>query len=199
LPLDSFPNVIGNWNGKELSIPSTTQEYMKANFADDYVSRRYINDTDKIWADVYIVYCSSRPGGMLGHQPSVCFPSNGWIHDGTEQTHFATGSGKEIGCLIHRFHMPASTYDQRVVLNFYLVNGRLATDQRAFSGLFGRRFNLARNPARYVAQIQISSTLENSARQAAQDMAELIFEYIPDENGQVKAAEQVLSACNLSQ
>ncbi len=65
VPLSAFPSQIGNWVGKDLSIPNITKEYMEKNFADDFVSRRYVNSVTKAWADVYIVYCSSRPGPMF--------------------------------------------------------------------------------------------------------------------------------------
>jgi hypothetical protein len=80
-------------------------------------------------------------------------------------------------------------YDEIVILNFYLVNGKLATNQSGFSGVLGRRYNLSRNPARYVAQVQISSFLENSIISAASDMTELILDLLPDENGIIRAAE----------
>jgi len=59
LPLKTLPIVIGDWSGMELSIPTTTREYMETNFADDYISRRYINSRNQTYADVYIVYCAS--------------------------------------------------------------------------------------------------------------------------------------------
>jgi len=133
------------------------------------------------------VYCSSRPGGILGHRPRVCYPGGGWIHDGTEPSQFISTSGKQIPCLIHRFHKPAPTYDQKVVLNFYILNGQITTNESDFSGIFGRRPNIAGDPARYVAQVQISSVLENSIREAAKDMTDLILDYFPDENGEVRA------------
>ena len=185
--LSKFPINIGGWTGVEVSIPTTTREYMEKNFADDFLSRHYINPESQIWADVYIVYCASRPGGMLGHQPKVCYPGNGWIHESTDKSQFITRQGQEISCLIHRFHKPAPAYDEIVVLNFYVVNGQLSIDQKGFSGVFSRRFNLTRNSARYVAQIQISSVLENSVRKAAEDMTELILDFLPDENGGVAA------------
>ena len=191
LPLNTFPAVIGNWAGIELSIPTTTREYMEKNFADDFISRRYINNQNQTWTDIYIVYCASRPGGMLGHQPRVCYPGNGWIHDSTEKSHFLTRQGREIPCSVHRFHKPAPIYDEIVILNFYIVNGKLATNQRGFSSVFGRRYNLSRNPARYVAQVQISSLLENSIRSAATDMTESILDLLPDENGIVRGAERI--------
>ena len=191
LTLSTFPTFIGNWTGTELSIPSITREYMETNFADDYTSRRYINGKTHAWADVYIVYCASRPGGMLGHQPRVCYPGNGWIHDSTEKSQFITRQGRTISCLIHRFHKPAPASDETVILNFYVVNGQLATNQRGFSGFWARRYNLARNPTRYVAQVQISSIAENSIRNAAADMTDLILDLLPDENGIVRAYEQI--------
>ena len=51
--------------------------------------------------------------------------------------------------------------------------------------------NIDGNPARYVTQVQISSVFENSIRSAAKDMAELVLEFFPDENGKVKALEYV--------
>ena len=122
-PLSAFPTKIGNWVGSDLPIRNTTKEYMETHFADDFLSRRYINSAVSAWADVYVVYCSTRPSGILGHRPGVCYPGSGWVHDGTEQSQFFSQSGRQILCLIHRFHKPAPAYEQTVVLNFYILNG----------------------------------------------------------------------------
>ncbi|KPJ66655.1 MAG: hypothetical protein AMJ43_07460 [Coxiella sp. DG_40] len=189
VPLSAFPAQIGNWAGRDLPIATTTKEYMEEHFADDFLSRRYINSATKAWADVYIVYCSSRPGGILGHRPQVCYPGYGWINDSTEPSQFISRAGQQIHCLIHRFHKPASTNEQIVVLNFYILNGQITTDENDFSGPLSRRPNIAGDPARYVAQVQISSVLENSIRAAALDMTKLITDFLPDENGRVRAVE----------
>jgi hypothetical protein len=189
VPLSAFPAQIGNWFGMDLPIPSATKEYMEKHFADDFLSRRYINAATKAWADVYLVYCSSRPGGILGHRPRVCYPANGWIQDSTEASHFISRTGQQILCLIHRFHKPAPTHKQTVVLNFYVLNGRVTADESDFSGLLGRRPNIAGDPARYVAQIQISSVLESSVLAIAEDMTDLVLDRLPDENGKVRAVE----------
>ena len=189
VPLSAFPIQIGNWVGRDLSIPNTTKEYMERNFADEFLSRRYINATNQTWVDVYIVYCSSRLGGILGHRPRVCYPGGGWIHESTDSSQFISRAGRQIPCLIHRFHKPAPTHGQIVVLNFYILNGQITTDENYFSGPFGRRPNIAGDPARYVAQVQISSVLENSIRTAAKDMTDLILDYFPDKNGKVGAME----------
>jgi len=189
VPLSDFPLQIGDWSGKDLDIPSTTLEYMKKNFADDYFSRRYTNSVTNDIADVYIVYCSSRPGGILGHRPRVCYRGYGWVHDGTRTEQFISRGGRQITCLIHRFHTPAPMNNQKVVMNFYILNGRLTANEKDFSGLFGRRLNIAGDLARYVAQVQISSILENSVRLMAMDVADLILDYLPDQDGYVRAVQ----------
>lgn len=189
VPLSDFPLQIGDWSGKDLDIPSTTLEYMKKNFADDYFSRRYTNSVTNDVADVYVVYCSSRSGGILGHRPRVCYSGYGWLHDGTRTEEFISREGRQITYLIHHFHMPTPMNNQKVVMNFYVLNGRLTANEKDFSGLFGRRFNIAGDLAKYVAQVQISSILENSVRVMAKDIVDLILDYLPDQDGNVRAVQ----------
>ncbi|MCL5281814.1 MAG: EpsI family protein [Planctomycetes bacterium] len=179
VPLEQVPERIGDWVGQDLPIPANIVDYMKQNFADDYISRRYLNDKEGIWADLYIVYCSSHPGGILGHQPLVCFPGNGWIHDETASSQFVSSSGRPIRCLVHRFHKPEPAYQQIVVLNFYVLNGQITLSERQFSSPLGRLPNLSGDPARYVAQVQVSSTLEHSALTAAAEMADIFLAFLP--------------------
>jgi len=192
VPLSVFPLNIGNWVGTDMSIPTTTREYMEKNFADDFFSRRYTNVSTQAWVDVYVVYCSSRPAGILGHQPLVCYPGHGWIHDSTEMSQFSSRAGRQVACLIHRFHKPAPAYGQIVVLNFYVLNGQITTSEKDFSGVFGRRPNIAGDPARYVAQIQVSSVLEPSIKAAAEEMTDLILDFLPTRDGTVKAVDSRL-------
>jgi EpsI family protein len=188
VPLSEFPLSVGGWTGVDSPIPASVQQYMRQNFADDYVSRRYGNQAADAWANVYVVYCSSRPAGIEGHRPGVCYPSSGWIVDSTDPSEFTAITGGKIPCLLHRFHRPLPNYQEVVVLSFYVVNGQIATNERAWSGLMGRAPNISGDPAKYVAQVQISSALETSIRRAASDVADLILDYLPDKNGVVKAA-----------
>lgn len=189
VPLSNFPKQIGNWIGSDINIPATTREYMERNFADDFFSRRYVNSTDKIWADIYVVYCASRPGGILGHRPGVCYPAHGWLLDTTETSQFATQSGRQIDCLLQKFSKPAPSFDEIVVLSFYVRNGQITTNENDFSGLSGRKFNLSKDPSRYVAQVQISSVLESSARKAAKDVADRVLAFLPGENSRNRAVK----------
>ncbi len=189
VPLTAIPESLAGWAGRELSIPETVQEYMRDNFADDWVSRRYVNDSAGMWADLYVVYCASRPGSLVGHQPLVCYPGNGWIHDHSTESHIVSTAGRRIKCLLHHFHKPAPTYQETIVLNFYVLDGQISVRESEFSSLFDRLPNLENNPARYVAQVQISSALEHSVRSAASDFVDMLLAFLPDENGQVSAHE----------
>lgn len=184
--LAEMPVEVGEWKGQDLDIPSVTKDYMETNFADDYVSRRYVNSSEGNYADAYVVYCSSRPGGLLGHQPMVCFPAHGWIHDETVRSEFVSRLGRRIPCLIHRFHKPAPASRPVVVLSFYILNGQITLSERDFSGFWGRRPNVSGDPARYVAQVQISSVLEHPARTLARDLTDSVLAILPDQHGRVR-------------
>ncbi len=190
VPLSHFPRKIGNWVGSDLNIPATTREYMERNFADDFFSRRYVNSSDKIWADIYVVYCSSRPGGILGHMPSVCYPSHGWLPESSEISQFTSRNGRIIECLVERFRRPAPELDEVVVLSFYIRNGLITANEDDFSGLLNRKPNITRDPSRYVAQVQISSVMESSVRNAAPELTDPVFDFLPDENGKVAEIER---------
>ncbi len=183
VPLSEFPKRIGQWVGRDVPISETIIE-VAAN--DDFLSRLYVNESNNQWANVYIAY-TARPRTMLGHRPQVCYPANGWTHENTEHVQVISNSGRTVRCLLHNFQKSTPETETIVVLNYYIVNGQLTDDETVFSGLGWRTPNVDGNPARYVAQIQISSLLEMSVRSAAKDFADLVSGYFPHENGQVKA------------
>ena len=187
VPLAAFPKRIEQWVGEDVPIPPSIQQ-VAGN--DDFVNRLYRNRESREWVNVYIAY-TAHPRTMLGHRPRVCYVAGGWIHDGTESSQFTSRTDRKLSCLMHRFHRPAPDHEETVVLNFYIVNGRLTCDHRVFSGVGWRIPNIDGDPARYVTQVQISSALENSTRAAARDMAELIFDFFPDGDDRVKAVEYI--------
>lgn len=188
VPLSMFPTEIRNWIGKDVPISKNIQRVARN---DDFLNRLYINSSSDQWVNVYIAY-TARPRTMLGHRPQVCYVSGGWIYDSTEPVEVVSLSGRTIPCLIHRFHKPAPQNDEIVVLNFYILNGQLTHKESGFPGVGWRSPNIGGDTARYVAQVQISSVLENSIRTAAKDMTELILDFFPDENGSVRAIEFML-------
>ena len=191
--LSSFPKKIEHWVGKDIPIPQNIQS-VAGN--DAFLNRLFINDISNEWVNVYIAY-TAQPRTMLGHRPQICYVAGGWVHDSTELTDVTSSTGREIPCLLHRFHKPSPGTEETVILNFYIVNGRCTSDERVFSGVGWRTPNIEGNPARYVTQVQISSYFENSIRLAAKDIAELVLDFFPDENGDVRAVEYVESSSDV--
>lgn len=187
VPLDLIPKKHNSWVGEDVQIPENMQR-VAGN--DAFLNRLYIDESRNQWANIYIAY-TARPRTMLGHRPQVCYVAGGWVHDSTQMTEVISETGRKIPSLIHRFHKPSPSYEETVVLNFYIVNGQLTSDENVFSGVGWRTPNISGNPASYVAQVQVSSILENTIREATKDMAEIILDFFPDENGQVRAAKNI--------
>lgn len=187
VPLSAFPKKIGNWAGKDVSIPVNI---VRAAKNDAFLNRFFVNDVSNQWANVYIAY-TAHPRTMLGHRPQICYVAGGWVHEDTKLTNVTSSAGREVPCLLHRFRRPSPETEETVVLNFYIVNGRLTSDERVFSGVGFRTPNIDGDPARYVTQVQISSVFENSVRSAAEDITEQVLDFFPDENGKVRAAKYV--------
>ncbi|HSW02343.1 MAG TPA: exosortase-associated EpsI family protein [Sedimentisphaerales bacterium] len=189
IPLSRIPARIGNWEGQDLEIEAGTLLYMERNFADDYVNRRYVNLTERLGGNLYVVYCATRLSGIIGHRPQRCYPGSGWIWESTISSQVVSWSGRTVDCLIHCFRKPAPTFERIYVLNYYVLNGRVTLSEKDFSGWLGRRPNLAGDPARYVAQVQVSSVTEQAAKALASDIADVVFAHLPDQDGRVLAAE----------
>ena len=175
VPLQTFPRTIVGWQGEDVPLTPNVQR-VAGN--DDFLSRTYQNEPDNQRVYLYMAY-SARPRTMLGHKPDVCMVAAGWVRDHTEPGQIISRSGKHIPCLIHSFHRPSPQDEEMIVLNFYILNGKVITDDAGFSGIGWRTPNIAGDPARYVAQVQISSTLESSVQDAATEMADLILTYFP--------------------
>jgi EpsI family protein len=187
VPLSYFPEQVGDWVGQDVEIPPNIKR-VAGN--DAFLSRLYTNKPSDQLVNVYVAY-TSRPRTMLGHRPRVCYVAGGWVHDSTQQAKVVSSGGREFPCLVHRFHRPAPESEETVVLNFYIVNGQLTSDEDVFSGVGWRTPNINGNPARYATQVQISSALESSVRAAAKVMTELILDFFPDQDGKVKAIEYI--------
>ncbi len=183
--LAAFPLRINNWTGEDVPISEGVQRLAQN---DDFLNRFYVNESTGQWVNIYVAY-SARPRTMRGHEPKVCYIAAGWIHDSTERSEFTSVTGRVTPCLVHRFHQPVPQTAEIVVLNFYILNGQIAYSEKGFSGVGWRTPNIAGDPARYVAQVQISSALENSVRAAATDITYLMLDFFPDGAGRVKVAE----------
>jgi hypothetical protein len=131
---------------------------------------------------LYIAF-SSRPSTMRGHKPEICYPGSGWIHDSTDNQEVLVDSGGKLTCKIHRFRKPFPQTGNAVVLNYYILDGRLVTNEDEFSSLRYRMVKNSLQAQRYVTQVQISSSMANSVISAASEFSDLIFEFFPETTG----------------
>jgi len=175
-PLSTLPMLIGDWKGRDIAIPELVQ---KAVVNDDFMCRLYVDRLTGQWAQIYVGF-SGRPRTMIGHKPTVCYVSAGWIWDSSERSQIRCRDGSVVPCLIHRFHRPDFSGVELTVLNFYVINGQISCDEGAFSGINWRTPNIAGNCARYVAQVQISSALETFALAAGGDLAATLVDFFPN-------------------
>lgn len=190
VPLSAFPTQVGNWVGQDVPVSETVQQ-VAGN--DDFISRVYRNKENQQGVSLYVAY-SARPRYMQGHRPTACYPSSGWNHEGTDHQTVTTQGGRHITCMVHRFHR-VIPYDQSIfVLNFYLVNGQITLDEKRFSDIASRNPNIEGNPARYVAQVQIMSEVEESVLTAGRDLIDMIMRYFPDTDGKVAAVAEDTNA-----
>lgn len=195
ISLNNFPVEIDGWVGRDLPIPEYIQR-VAGN--DDFLNRFFIHETTNQWANVYVAY-SARPRTMLGHRPQVCYTAGGWVHERTIESEFVTSNRQIIPYRLHNFSKPgfvAKEDEKIVVLNFYILNGQVTNEENNFSGISWRTPNIAGDPAHYVAQVQISSSLESSARKAAKEMTGRILEFFPDRNGKINLSNPILAIDN---
>jgi len=184
VPLSVFPLTVGDWTGQDRPL-SREVEQIAGN--DDYINRFYADGLTGEWAYFYIAY-SGNPRTMLGHKPEVCYVSAGWVHDSTEQSHLVLPDGSTLPCLVHSFHEPPPKSGAVCVLNYYVLNGVPTNNEGQFAGLLDRVPNIEGNPARYVAQIEVSSVSEASVRKLAAATADEVLARLPDREGKVRAA-----------
>ncbi len=183
VPLSSIPTEIENWSGRDRPLD---ENVLRVAGNDAYLNRLYVNQSSKEWVSIYIAY-TARPRTMVGHRPQVCYVGGGWVLDRTEKIEIKLESGLTVPSLIHHFHKPSPSFEEIIVLNYYIVNGQLTNDERVFSGVGFRTPNIAGDPALYVAQVQFNSVSEQVIRTAVNDFTKIVLEYFPDEDGNVTA------------
>ena len=186
VPLKEIPLELDDgWVGEDHKL-SRAVERIAGN--DDYVFRLYRNYLTGESAYLYVAY-SGRPRFMVGHRPDICYPSAGWSFDGVGAAEIKRPDGATLLVNVHRFHKGTANGLDMVVLNYYVLNGKPTKDAGSFSGVSWRLPNISGNPAYYVAQVQISSRAESSARKLAGVSANHILRLLPDESSTIRAAK----------
>jgi EpsI family protein len=160
-PLSELPLVIGAWEGTDVPL---TEGVQKIAGNDDYVNRTYRHCETGEVVSLYVAY-TARPRTMLRHRPTVCYPSAGWSYVETRALTLQTpvdvhGIVRTLPAQVHLFVKPGMMDEARLlVLNYYVLSGRPTADESSFTGLSWRTPNLMQDATRYVAQVQIATSL----------------------------------------
>jgi EpsI family protein len=189
-PLSALALEFGPWRGTEIPLD---QRVVEVAGCDDYVYRRYVDESAGDTVDLYVSY-AARPAKMLGHRPQVCYPAHGWIAGGLHQDRLTLSDGSTLDCLMHRFSKsrPDGTATV-VVLNYYILRGQHVIEWTDFWGPRWRMPNLARDPSFYVAQVQVVAAArdqtsvqraETLTRRFAAEIATPVRALLPTVNGQ---------------
>lgn len=158
-PLATLPMRMGAWQGHEIPVDPRV---MQVAGTDDHVTRRYVHEHSRDLVDVFFAY-TSRPINMVGHHPEKCYPSNGWRAEGSKQITVSRSDGKPLQCNIHYFSREDVVTEGRVVLNYFVLQGKHTTQWTDFWGPKWRQPNLSRDPNYYVAQLQVVGAVPSSA------------------------------------
>jgi len=181
IQLSTLPFQIGDWIGEDTPL---REDVRRAAKVDDSLSRLYVSRSANRWANIYAAL-SVRPANMIGHKPEVCYVSAGWVLECAEESRIRSVRGTEMPCRLHVFRRMTPYEERLVVLSYYVLDGDVVCTEEAFSGVEWRGAGPA-GGGHYVAQIQVSSTMENSARAFAERVTESILEMLPDKDGLVK-------------
>lgn len=176
-PLATLPLTIGSWAGEDVPVSEGVQRIARN---DDFVSRVYRDQATGESVTLFIGY-TARPRTMLRHRPTICYPSAGWTHVGTQvctvrgSTGFraapsvpvqsaadaasahAIAESDALPVLVHHFLRTGLVEQRRVVLSYYVLCGQPTVDESSFWSMQWRTPNLARDAHRYVAQVQIAA------------------------------------------
>jgi len=76
LPLSSFPEQLGNWNGTEIALDKDTLAVLGNG---DFMERVYQDPSGNLPAvDLFVAYFASQRTGDTIHSPQNCLPGAGW-------------------------------------------------------------------------------------------------------------------------
>ncbi len=167
-PLRSLAYEINGWIGVDVPM---RESLLRIAGNDDYVNRAYSNAVTGQQANLYVGY-TARPRTMLGHRPSVCYPSAGWSPTEAVERRLDLPGGAELPARVQAFFKPGLHNARVLVLNFYVLAGEPTIDEDSFWSIGWRTPNLARDSSRYVAQVQVIVPVGAGGDEAAERLAE---------------------------
>ncbi len=118
-PLDSFPETLGAWQGREATIFEV--EILNILKANDYLMRRYVDPAGRsLW--LYIGYWETQRKGAQPHSPRNCLPGSGW--EPLEATRLTIPLPPPYAPLTVNRYLVQKDRAQQIVFYWYDAQGR---------------------------------------------------------------------------
>ena len=178
--LTEFPDVIGEWQGRETSYLGETElDILKLS---DYVFRRYEHPSGaSLW--LYVGYWETQTRGAQIHSPKHCLPGGGWEPLDAERVRLPVEEAKKIE--VNRFVLQREAA-QMVALYWFESQGYATASELEAKIQLVR--NSIWNHRSDGALVRVIAPVERSTGEAWQSMTDFVKEmyprlreYLPDE------------------
>jgi EpsI family protein len=148
--LQRLPMQIGDWTGQDVPLAETI---VRKTGTDGHINRRYSRHGGLENVGLYIAY-GITARALAGHRPENCYKGAGWTLLDRQSMEVSLANGGGLPCSIFNFSRGGLNAERIVVLDYFIVDGRLCGDA---SLLLSRAWR-GSDTVDYVAQVQISST-----------------------------------------
>ena len=121
--LDSFPNRLGDWTGREIYIPDDIRKILGNG---DFLQRMYTRSPSEPAVELFLAYFPSQRTGSTIHSPKNCLPGSGWEPLDSSHTALQDPSGKSI--FVNRYILQRGN-SRVLVLYWYQSQGRAVASE----------------------------------------------------------------------
>lgn len=161
--LAKFPMKIGLWEGREAPLDEVIIE---ATDTEAHISRNYLrnNGLEAVW--LYVAF-GQRARDLMPHRPEVCYTGAGWTLTHRRLVELPLDDGAKLPCRIIQFTRGTLIQKKIVILDYYIVDGRLCGDISLLRSKIWR----GSGAVNYIAQIQIfASVLPNQDSESIEEI-----------------------------
>jgi len=167
--LETAPFLVGQWIGEEAPVPREAQELLRPNAV---LSRTY-RRPGGAQLRLLIVHCGDARD-MIGHYPPICYPSSGWVPEGSATADVVLRvGGRELpmrAYVFRRIGEHGAEETIRVLDGFVLPDGKATRE----IGSINRQSERLAVSAQGVAQLQIVTAGRVSGEAIASSAAQLL-------------------------
>ena len=121
--LNTFPLVLGDWQGRDLPISPATREVLGPG---DFLSRDYFNFPQQQAANLFIAFFPSQRQGDTIHSPKNCLPGAGWVP--VQSTHIWMDGQNGRRVEVNRYLVDKGG-QKALVLYWYQAHGRVTPSE----------------------------------------------------------------------